>query len=291
MARNKTKDNGPEPDDTLPRMVPGYRQSGTYRDDFKDIPRRWGIPEDVNLVSLRDFCRQLGAAPLAVHRWESEGLPVIHYYPWRTYDADRARAWVEGRGIRPEEAMSPEQGRELMLLTLRAAAAGEASATEAVTVWQGIEHPVGSDTRPWALDPLWAEEWKAKHAEERKANARQYGLDIPTQNEFGVPSEVWSEPNVWLFEIRDITRRLGLSPFDMVKWTKEGMPALRCSPHIRWDVKHVAQWLAERGPLPKREYTIKELDSLEHFVIESVAAGEATPEEGRDVLACWVGTM
>ena len=279
---------GIKPDETLPRMTPGYRQSETFRDDFTDIPRRWGVAEGVQLISLRDFCRQVGATPLAVHRWEEQGLRVLHYHPWRSYDEAQGTEWIRARGIQPHERMTPEEGREPLLLTLRAVAEGEASVVEGLAIFHGLHMCVGREGRPLRSDPLWVEEWRARHAAERMENARRYGLEEPADNWLGIPPEV---NRVRVFEIRDVTRRLGLSPFDMVKWTNQGMPALRCSPYIRWDVEHVAQWLAERGPLPSREYTIKELDSLADFVVESVAAGEATPEEGRDVLACWMGTM
>ena len=279
---------GIEPDEELPRMQRGYRQSETFRDDFADIPRRWGIPQGTELVSLRDFCRLVRATPLPVQRWEGAGLHILHYYPWQAFDRARASAWVRERGLKPDEQLSEDDGRELLLLTLRAVASSDASVAEGLSVFHGLEMSVGQEPGRLSTDPLWADEWRARHDRERRDNAKRYGLAEPTRNWLGIPVDI----NVRrVFEIRDITRRLGLSPFDMIKWTKEGMPAVRCSPYIRWDVEHVAQWLAERGPLPKREYTIKELDSLEDFVMESVAAGEATPEEGRDVLACWMGTM
>lgn len=279
---------GIEPDEELPRMQRGYRQSETFRDDFTDIPRRWGVPEGTELVSLRDFCRLMGTTPLAIQRWEGEGLQILHYHPWQAFDRARASAWVKVRDLKPDQQLSEEDGRELLLLALRAVASGEASVTEGLSVFHGLEMNVGQAPGRLKPDAMWVAKWQANRETERKQNAKRYGLEQPTPGWLGIPRGLERER---VFEIRDVTRRLGLSPFDMIKWTNEGMPALRYSPYIRWDVEHVAQWLAERGPLPKREYTIKELDSLEDFVIESVAAGEATPEEGRDVLACWVGTM
>jgi len=279
---------GVEPDETLPRMLPEYRQSETFRDDFEDISRRWGIPEGVELISLRDFCRQIGATPLAVLRWEADGLQTLHYYPWLAFDLARATAWVEARDIQPQERMSAEEARELMLLALRAVAAGEASVEEGVRVLYGLEISVGRDGKPMGYDPLWADEWRARHDAERRENAKQYGLAEPAPTWLGAPDGACGER---FFGIRGVALRLRLSPFDVIQWTKEGMPAVRRSPDVRWDVEHVAQWLAERGPLPEREYTGKELDSMRDFVVESVAAGAATPEVGRDVLVCWLGTI
>ena len=82
---------GLQPDEDLPRMLPGYRQTDTFRDDMKEIPRRWGVPESTVLVPLRDLCRELVATPLSVYRWEQAGLPVVRYDPWALYDRARVQ--------------------------------------------------------------------------------------------------------------------------------------------------------------------------------------------------------
>ena len=86
-------------------------------------------------------------------------------------------------------------------------------------------------------------------------------------------------------------RRLGLSPFAVMRWTSEGMPAIRRSPYIRWDPDHVARWLAEHSVHPGREYSSRELDCLAEFVIGAVARGEERPEVARDILTSWSGVM
>ena len=91
-------------------------------------------------------------------------------------------------------------------------------------------------------------------------------------------------------EIRDLSRRIGASPIEIVRWTREGMPCLRRSPLVRWDIRHVTRWLAERGVLPE-ERTVSELDILEVFVCDAVAAGDATVDEGHEALSGWVGVM
>ncbi len=279
---------GIEPDETLPRMLPEYQESGTYRDDFKDLPRRWGLPEGTRVIYLRDLCRDAGVAPLAVLRWEAEGLPVLRYDPWIAYDKDRSAEWIRQRSLCSGERMTPVEAKEPLLLTLRALAVGKASAAEALSVFHALE-----SCALLGPDPLWENDWAARRPTERLANARLYGLSEPAANWFGAPPDVlagdWSRMRV--FEIRDLTRRLGLSPFDVIRWTRDGMPCLRRSPEIRWDMEHVAAWVAERNLLPKREYTAKELDGLAEFVIQAVAAGDEPPEDGRDALACWVGVM
>ncbi|MBI3948011.1 MAG: sigma-70 family RNA polymerase sigma factor [Armatimonadetes bacterium] len=270
---------GITPDETLPRMLPGYRLSETFRDDFTDVPRRWGIPPGVKVIVLRDFARKLGVRPLALYRWEAEGLPVLRYDPWWAFDEERAEAWVRQRGTQPQERMTPEEGREMLLLALRTLAAGDATEAEVLPTFEGLSHGSGG------LDPLWWPTWRARLPAEREENARQYGLAAPTPHPFGIPQEVH------VFEIRDFCRRLGISPFDVIRWTRDGMPAVRSSPHIRWDPERVAQWLADRGLMPGREYSRQELDVLEAFVIGAVARGEGSPEDARDILTSWRGVM
>jgi hypothetical protein len=162
-------------------------------------------------------------------------------------------------------------------------AARKASVAECLEIYHGLA------TYRWQQpDPLWANEWEARRPAERNENARQYGLSEPTRNWLGIRQDVLTSR---VFEIRDFCRRLGLSPFDVIRWTREGMPCLRWSPYIRWDVEQVAVWLAERNLLPSREYTPNELDRLEDFVMSAVAAGTASPQDGRDIFTCWVGVM
>jgi hypothetical protein len=116
-------------------------------------------------------------------------------------------------------------------------------------------------------------------------NARAFGLSAPAESWLGIPADAV------VFEIRDLCRRLGLSPFDVIRWTREGMPAARRSPYIRWSPDHVARWMAGRHLLPDREYSAQELDYLEKFVIGAVARGEETPEDAHDVLSSWVGVV
>ena len=74
-------------------------------------------------------------------------------------------------------------------------------------------------------------------------------------------------------------------------WTRQGMPCVRETPFVRWDIERVGEWLAERGITPIRKHTADELDELDDYLLAAVADGEATPEDARDVLTCWVGLM
>ena len=55
---------------------------------------------------------------------------------------------------------------------------------------------------------------------------RQYGLDEPADIWLGVSLEAVCS----VVELRDLCRRLGLSPIDVIRWTTEGIPALRFLP-------------------------------------------------------------
>ena len=288
---------GIEADESMPRMLAEYQAMHTFRDDFKEIPRRWGVPEGTTLVFLRDLCREVAAAPVAVHRWAAEGLPVLRYHPWSAYDESRAQKWIAERGIRPDERISGEQAREPLLATLRGLARGEVSIEEARGVLAGLETSrvrcaadcgEGRDPEARELDPLWDQVWRARRAGERLDNARRYGLAEPTDDWLGVPQEMLDGR---VFEIRDLCRRLCVSPFDVIRWTGEGMPALRHSPWVRWDVEHVAAWIAEHHCLPTDKHTPRELDVLEDFVLPAIADGHETPEDGREIFTCWMALM
>jgi hypothetical protein len=236
-------------------------------------------------VCLRDLARALGVTPLALHRWEGEGLPVLHYRPWTAYDEERATAWVGNRTLRDDERMTAEQAREPGLLVLRAVAAGQSAEDEAEAILWALGMTCVSE--PSRVDPLWESDWMARRPAERIENASHYGLASPTASSLGVPE------NAVVREIRDICRRLGLSPFDIIRWTHEGMPAVRKSPFIWWDESHLARWVADTGLMPDREYDDPKriFDCLDRFVIGCVARGEASPEDARDILTSRHGVM
>jgi RNA polymerase sigma factor (sigma-70 family) len=271
---------GIEPDETLPRMVPGYRQYETFRDDMKDIPRRWGVPEGINLVPLRDLCREVVASPLSIHRWEAQGLPVLRYWPWVLYDRERATKWVETAAPEPVQPTDAEDAKRPLLTVLEALAAGLATAEEGAELFSKL----GSAAILRVPDPLWTPVWEAARDRERRANAAQYGLSEPADNWLGIPRD--KSPRH--FEIRDLTRRLGISPIDLVRYTRQGMPCLRGSPWVYWDIDRVTAWLAEHGVLPA-VHTIQALDDTALFVCRAAVTGEAEPDEAYEALLGWYG--
>ncbi len=272
-----------EADEDLPRMLPEYRQCETFRDDFTDLPRRWGIPADLDLVSMRDLCREVALAPLSLLRWEREGLPALRYHPWVLYDRPRVTAWIEATRPSPVQSVTAEDLRRPLLTVLRAVAEGLATAAEGVTLYETLETAHFFGPR----DRVWAAEWDAAHEGELRQNAAQYALSRPADTWLGLPLE---EDRGNVREIRDLSRRIGASPIEIVRWTREGMPCLRRSPLVRWDIRHVTAWLTERGILPERR-TVKELDRLEVFACEAVATGDATPDEAHEALSGWVGVV
>lgn len=274
---------GLEPDETLPRMLPEYRQCDTFRDDMKDVPHRWGVPEGLDLVNLRDLCRELLISPLSLHRWSQQGLPTLRYHPWVLYDRARAKEWLDRHQPEPIQPMDAEQARQPLLTAMEALTQGLATPDEGEALYDELETAHFLAGR----DPLWAAEWDANRERERRENAAHYGLAEPTASWLGIPQEEYAG-NV--FEIRDLTRRLGLSPIEVVRWTRQGMPCLRSSPLVRWHIRHVTAWLTDRGLLPSH-HTIKELDVTERFVCLAVAAHQATPDEGHEALSGWIGVM
>ena len=174
---------GIEPDEDLPRMVPGYRQCETFRDDTKDMPRRWGIPEGLELIHLRDLSRELSVSPLSIHRWEAQGLPAIRYEPWVIYDRQRVLAWAEANRPEPALGMNAEQARRPFLTVLAAIHAGSATPDEGAEIHEKLQTVLLFQ----GMDPLWAEAWRSRHERERRENAAQYGLEEPIENGFGIP--------------------------------------------------------------------------------------------------------
>jgi len=291
---------GITPDVDMPRMLPEYQASQTFRDDFTDIPQRWGIPEEVKLITLRELCRAVEVKPLALLRWQEAGMPVLRYRPWALYDRDRVRAWIVGRDVQPEERMSAEQARRPVRTTLEALAEGAATVEEARAVCAGFETATFLPMRGpgdvdridvGGLDPLWVDEWVALRPAEHLANASLYGLDSPADSFLGVPPEFIMGPRCRVFEIRDLSRRLQISPFDIVRWTNDGMPSLRHSPWVRWDVELTAAWVADTAALPADRYSPKQLDDLEPFILDAVATGRHSPDLACQILQGWAGLV
>lgn len=85
-------------------------------------------------------------------------------------------------------------------------------------------------------------------------------------------------------DIRDLSRRLFVSPFTILKWIRAGMPALRYFPWIRFDWQLVAKWLAENHVEFEREVTIKEVDNITRYILQAIKDGYGTIEDGMEIL-------
>jgi hypothetical protein len=262
-------------------MLPDYQASETFRDDMMDIPWRWGVPEGLDLVNLRDLARETCLSPAAIRRWEDEGLPTIRYQPWVLYDRARVREWLAAHRPEPTQTITSEQARKPLLVVMEALAAGLVTAEDA----SGLFERLGAAVLLGSYDLVWSAQWDAQHDRERQGNAARYGLSDPTGNWLGIPPD---EEASNVYEIRDLTRRLSVSPIDIVRWTHQGMPSLRWSPYVRWDVRHVTQWLTEQAILPT-QYAMHELDLTALFVCRAVAVGDATADEGHEALSGWYG--
>jgi len=163
---------------------------------------------------------------------------------------------------------------------MRALADGLCSAEEGVRLYDALETAFFLR----AEDPVWAEEHRADLPAQLRANAALYAISEPTDSWLGISSEASVR------EIRDLTRCLTISPIDVVRWTRAGMPCLRRGALARWDVQQVTAWLSEQGIMPAQR-DLRELDQTECFVCQQVAAGEATADEGYEALSGWVGVM
>ena len=234
-------------------------------------------------MSLRDLCREMIVSPLSLYRWRDDGLPIVRYYPWVLFDRERVGQWLAGARPDSVQQVSADDLRRPLLTVLQAVAEGVATAEDGADLYGWLEtaHFLGP------RDPVWTPLWSASVEQERRDNAAQYGLTEPTDSWLGIPPD---EARGNVFEIRDLSRRVGASPIDVVRWTHEGMACLRSSPLVRWDIRRVTEWLSEGGFLPDRR-TIKELDVTERFVFEAVAAGDATPSEAHEALSGWIGVM
>lgn len=192
----------------------------------------------------------------------------------------RATEWVETARPEPIQPIDAERAKRPLLTVLEGVAEGLATAEEGTELFSRL----GSAAILRVPDPLWTPVWEAARDRERRANAAQYGLAEPTDNWLGIPQDRIPHQ----FEIRDLTRRLGISPIDLVRFPRQGLPCLRYSPWIRWDVDATAAWLREHATLPAH-HTIAELDNLELFVCQAVSAGDAQPDEVYEALSGWYG--
>jgi hypothetical protein len=83
---------------------------------------------------------------------------------------------------------------------------------------------------------------------------------------------------------------LEVSPFLILRETSRGMPCLRHSPFVQWDLHRVQEWLESRDCLPALT-PMSETHDLNDFVCSALARGDATPLEGHAVLSADWGVV
>lgn len=105
----------------------------------------------------------------------------------------------------------------------------------------------------------------------------------------GIPNIDWGIPDyAQLMDIRDVSRRLLVSPFTVLKWVKQGMPCIRYYPWRRFDLEMVTKWLVDNKIDVPKEVTIKEVDDMLKWVLKEVQSGNVSIEEAVEVFRAWL---
>lgn len=143
--------------------------------------------------------------------------------------------------------------------------------------------------------------WHEKRQADAEQNARLYGWTAPdigprmtrermksgTLSREGITAALWGIPphvTTVIGDVRDLCRRLLVSPFTVWKWSRQGMPTLYYYPWRRYDWKLVVDWLAKNVEEVPREVTIEEVDDLQRFVLAEVQAGRGSVDDAREIL-------
>lgn len=143
--------------------------------------------------------------------------------------------------------------------------------------------------------------WHDKRQADAEHNAALYGVELKdvgprmtrekmmsetlsfkgiTADHWGIPPHVWGS----MMDIRDVSRRLLVPPFTVLRWVREGMPCINYYPLRRYDIGLIPKWLADKGVEAPREGTIKGFDELDRFVLTEVQAGRATIDDALEIL-------
>jgi len=138
-------------------------------------------------------------------------------------------------------------------------------------------------------------ELRRKQCEE---NAALYGFKLEDldwevaevdllSNTRGTPTgrgkDIWGVPHsrmkLKVMDSRDICRRLRCSPRTLWEWVQQGCPALRCWPHVRFDLDLVKKWLADQGITDWPKESDYDLDVTSRVLWKALYRQEITPEE------------
>lgn len=85
-------------------------------------------------------------------------------------------------------------------------------------------------------------------------------------------------------DVRDLSRRLQVSPFTVWEWSRQGMPTIRYYPWRRYEWDMVSQWLVDQKIEITREVSVARLDNLTRFVLEEVRSGRGSVTDAEEIL-------
>ena len=160
-----------------------------------------------------------------------------------------------------------------------------------------VARPV--EENPELLDPAvrW---WHERRQADAEANAALYGIEAPdvgprmtrakiwsgTLSRDGITGRHWAIPDhaKHVMDVRDLSRRLLVSPFTIWEWTRQGMPTLRYYPWRRYDLNLVQRWLVEQRVDVPQEVTLQEVDNITRFVLKAVRDGRGSVEDAEEIL-------
>lgn len=135
-AENNARIYGIDLVDAGPRMTRERMMSETL--SMKGITRaHMGIPEDVELLDIRDVSRRLLVSPFTVLRWIRQGMPCVNYYPWRRFDLRLIKKWLADNEIEVSREVTTEELNNMTRYVLAEVQAGRASIDDALEVLEG----------------------------------------------------------------------------------------------------------------------------------------------------------
>jgi|GEM_PF-92485 len=151
-----------------------------------------------------------------------------------------------------------------------------------------------------ALSGLGRREQRRRECE---ANAAQYGFtldqldwevaDVNMMSEtLGKPTgqgkDIWGVPvsrlPLDIIDLRELCRRLKVSPLAVYKWVGNGCPILRCWPFARFDIDRVKAWLTEQDIEQWPEESAYELERPIRVLYREVYDGRLAPEQADEVM-------
>ncbi|MFH1008063.1 MAG: sigma-70 family RNA polymerase sigma factor [Candidatus Latescibacterota bacterium] len=101
------------------------------------------------------------------------------------------------------------------------------------------------------------------------------------------PQEALPPPEgVNLLDIRDISRRLEVSPVTIYRWIQQGLPCYRLPKVslIRFDLNAVKRWLEEKGIRPEPKIPMLEASQTVKCILKGLADREIGLEEAYDMV-------